>query len=205
MPLIFQQDINEFAKIGIWELKETEIFFSDIPTIRLIPHKNRRLQHLAGRYLLSILYPNFPLDKIILSENGKPILFDCSFYFSISHTSEYIAAIVSTKKNVGIDIESMSSKIKGVMPRITSSADMKVLNAQKWVIENQPETLMWCIKEAVYKWGGERKVSFQKDINIVKIQPNEQLAIVHFQREMLLSLKPRYQFFNAHCMVWIEE
>ena len=54
MPLLFQQDLNEYAKIGIWELKEAEIFFSDIPTKIYIPHPNRRLQHLAGRYLLSI-------------------------------------------------------------------------------------------------------------------------------------------------------
>ena len=110
--------------------------------------------------MLSVLFPDFPLDKIILSESGKPILLDHSYYFSISHTTQNVAAIVSTKNKVGIDIERISSKIKGVMPRILSSSDMLLLNTQEWAVENQAETLMWSIKEAVYKWVGERNVSF---------------------------------------------
>jgi phosphopantetheinyl transferase len=202
MPLIFQQDINEFAKIGIWELKEAEIFFSDILTFRSIAHNNRRLQHLAGRYLLSILYPSFPLDKIILSECGKPILLDCSFYFSISHTTEYVAAIVSTKMNVGIDVEKVSPKIKGIMPRILSASDFLVLENQNWAMDGQAETLMWCIKETVYKWGGERNVSFQNDINIIKIENDKKVSTVIFCRKIPYNLILNYQYVKSHCVVW---
>ena len=204
MPLIFQQDINDFAKIGIWELKEAEFFFSMIPTPTHISHPTRRLQYLAGRYLLSELFPDFPLDTIFISETGKPVLLDHSYYFSISHTTQYVAAIVSTKNKVGIDIERISSKIKGVMPRILSSSDILLLNTQEWAIENQAETLMWSIKEAVYKWVGERNVSFQTAINIFEIHPIEQVAIVRFKRAESIYLKLSYQFFNAHCMVWLE-
>lgn len=205
MPLIFQQDINEFAKIGVWELKEPEIFFSGIPCRENIPHSSRRLQHLAGRYLLTVLYPDFPLDKIILSNSGKPILIDHQYYFSISHTTDFVAVIVSLRKNVGIDIERMAPKIKGVMSRILSTYEFELLSIRSNEHDCIAETIMWCIKEAVFKWGSKKKVSFQNDIHIVEIDENTQTSNVFFHGVVPVLLNPRFLLLKSHCLVWVEE
>ena len=56
MPLFYQQNINEDAKIGVWHIAETESFFSQkfIPIVS-IKNEQKRIQHLAGRFLLKFI------------------------------------------------------------------------------------------------------------------------------------------------------
>jgi hypothetical protein len=42
---------------------------------------------------------------------------------------------------------------------------------------------MWCIKEAVFKWLGERGISFQKNIIILSINNDEQVAFVEVKKD----------------------
>ena len=203
MPLIFQQDINEFAKIGIWELKEAEFFFSGITLNRKIAHSSKRLQYLAGRNLLRELYSDFPTEDIVISLSGKPILIDNSYFFSISHTNEYIAAIVSKHENVGIDIEKVSPKIMGVLKRVLSNSELNLIDKQNWAETNQAEILMWCIKEAVYKWLGEKNISFQNNINVVEIDNVNKRAIVEVRKSKTIQLLICYMFYDVYCLVWV--
>jgi phosphopantetheinyl transferase len=205
MPLIFQQDINEFAKIGIWELKEAEIYFSGIAIRENISHSGKRLQHLAGRNLLKELFPDFPIHDIAISSSGKPILMDGSYHFSISHTTKYVAAIVSKQFNVGIDIEKVSPKIIKVLKRFLSKPEQILLGCQNWAAANEAEILMWCIKEAVFKWLGERGISFQKNIIILSINNDEQIALVEVKKDTELKIRINYIFLNIYCLVWIDQ
>jgi len=48
MPLVYQQDINEDAKIGVWHITESEDFFLEsVFPQKEINHPHKRLQHLA--------------------------------------------------------------------------------------------------------------------------------------------------------------
>ena len=205
MPLIFQQDINEFAKIEIWELKEAEIYFSGIAIRENISHSGKRLQHLAGRNLLKELFPDFPIHDIAISSSGKPILMDGSYHFSISHTTEYVAAIVSKQFNVGIDIEKVSPKIIKVIKRFLSKPEQILLEYQNWAGANEAEILMWCIKEAVFKWLGERGISFPKNIIILNINNDKQVALVEVKKDTEIKIRINYIFLNIYCLVWIDQ
>ena len=113
MPLIYEQQIDSSTKIGVWHITEEENFFLEhVPLQRSITHPHKRLQHLAGRYLLRELFPEFPLSLIIIADTRKPFLEDDAFHFSISHCGNYAAAIVSTQSRVGVDIEIPHSKIE---------------------------------------------------------------------------------------------
>ena len=52
MPLVYQQNINAVTKIGVWHIAEAEDFFATVPLQKEITHWHKRLQHLAGRFLL---------------------------------------------------------------------------------------------------------------------------------------------------------
>ena len=53
MPLVYQQNINEHTKIGVWHILEAEDFFLEkVKEQYKITHPQKRIQHLAGRYLL---------------------------------------------------------------------------------------------------------------------------------------------------------
>jgi len=115
MPLVYQQNINENTKIGVWHIQETEDFFLEKVTEQYkISHSQKRIQHLAGRYLLQEMEAGLSLKNILLTATGKPILPDESYFFSISHCADYAAVIISTKSNVGIDIQHVVSKIENI-------------------------------------------------------------------------------------------
>src|SRR5438128_7090094 len=106
MPLFFQRDIDETTRLALWKIEEEESFFSQhVPLQRDITHPHKRLQHLAGRYLLQYLFPDFPINLIKIADTRKPYLEDEAYHFSISHCSNYAAAIVSKTARVGVDIE----------------------------------------------------------------------------------------------------
>ncbi|HVX51137.1 MAG TPA: hypothetical protein VHB48_13310, partial [Chitinophagaceae bacterium] len=103
MPLFYQHNINQTTRLGIWKIEEPEGFFAGVPLQRTITHPHKRLQHLAARWLLQHLFPDFPYSEIIIADTRKPYLPDEQYHFSISHTGDYAAAVVSSVQRVGRD------------------------------------------------------------------------------------------------------
>ena len=96
MPLVYQHTINSNTKAALWHIEEDEAFFLErVPLKRDVSHPHKRLQHLAGRYLLPVVFADFPLEEILIADTRKPFLPDEKYHFSISHCGDYTAAIVS--------------------------------------------------------------------------------------------------------------
>ena len=101
MPIFYQQDIDENTRLGIWKIEEEERFFlNQVPLQKEITHPHKRLQHLAGRFLLKYLFADFPVKLIKIADTKKPFLEDEAYHFSISHCDDYAAAIVSKTERV---------------------------------------------------------------------------------------------------------
>ncbi len=114
MPLFYDK-INGNAKIAIWHIAEEKNFFlQKVPLQREITHPHKQLQHLAGRYLLQHLYPDFPYHLIEIADTRKPFLPNEGYHFSISHCGDYAAVIVSKDHRVGIDIELVPPKVEKI-------------------------------------------------------------------------------------------
>ena len=137
MPLFYQHNINHHTKIAVWHIAETEDFFlSKVPLQNAITHWHKRLQHLAGRYLLQALYPDFPYHLIEIADTRKPFLPNEKYHFSISHCGDYAAVIVSEEKRVGIDIELVTPKIEFIQHKFLSENEIGMVNGQ-WSIVNK--------------------------------------------------------------------
>ena len=109
MPLFYQHTINEDTKLGIWRIDEGESFFLEkAPLKQDVSHPFKRRQHLAGRYLLSYLFPDFPVEEIRIADTRQPFLAGHPYHFSISHCGSFAAAVVSAGNRVGVDIELMT-------------------------------------------------------------------------------------------------
>ena len=99
MPLFYQHNINDSTKLAVWHITEDEDFFFEKASVtREVMHPHKRLQHLAGRYLLQLLHPGFPFHLIEIAESKKPLLSNGKLHFSISHCKDFAAAIVSENK-----------------------------------------------------------------------------------------------------------
>lgn len=207
MPLFYQHNINDATKLAVWHITETEDFFLEKVTgQKNISHPHKKLQHLAGRYLLQFLHPDFPVHLISISDSKKPVLLNGDFHFSISHCGDYAAAIVSDNKTVGIDVELVTPKIEKIKNKFLGEEEINRLkNNQFSVSGSQFLTLAWSTKEAIFKWYGKGAVDFKKDINIHQvIFKNERGTInAYFIKEGIIDLEIQFQFFQSLCLVWL--
>ncbi len=205
MPLIYQYQINSATKIGVWHITEEENFFLDhVPLQRSITHPHKRLQHLAGRYLLRELFPEFPLSLIFIADTRKPFLQDDVFHFSISHCGNYAAAIVSTQNRVGVDIEIPHQKIEKIQHKFLSEKEKNILNKTDG---NNIEllTMAWSIKEAMFKWYGTGQVDFIEDMNILSIFKNDKNCIVqcNFNKDKQIELRLENILIKGNNLAWV--
>lgn len=171
MPLFFQHDIDDSTKLAIWKIVEDESFFSEyVPLQRTITHPFKRLQHLAGRYLLQYLFPDFPISLILIADTRKPYLEDETHHFSISHCHDYAAVIVSKTKRVGVDIELLTPKIERIQHKFVSPEEQTVFQkGDNNTLSIMNLTLIWSCKEAVFKWYGKGALDFRQHMTIQKV------------------------------------
>jgi phosphopantetheinyl transferase len=202
MSLFYQQDINETTRLGIWKIEEDHDFFlREVPLQREITHPHKKLQHLAGRYLLKMMFPDFPYDLIRIADTRKPFLHNEQYHFSISHSGDYAAAIVSTSERVGVDVELYSSKVIKVLHKFLSLQEQGLISGKN-SFPYEFETLMWSTKESVFKWHGNGGVDFKEHIHILGIEDNNKLAI-SFTGEPQASLEVHYRLFPEVCLSWV--
>ncbi|MBO9683159.1 MAG: 4'-phosphopantetheinyl transferase superfamily protein [Flavisolibacter sp.] len=208
MPIFFQQDIDETTKLGIWKIEEDEDFFlQHVPLQREITHPHKRLQHLAGRFLLQHLFPDFPVSLIKIADTRKPFLEGEAYHFSISHCDNYAAAIVSTTERVGVDVEVPTSRIERIKNKFLNEDELVLLDHEnpESEIPNPKLTLMWCCKEAVYKWWSYGGVDFSEKIRLqpFKLQPCGNLPVKFLlgnEAELILN----YKIFDKLCLAWLK-
>jgi len=191
MPLVFQQDINEGAKIGVWEITEEEGFFlASVKPLFDISHPLKRIQHLAGRYLLQTLEPAFPLGDVVITPSGKPVLQNNQFHFSITHTDQFAAVIISENESVGIDLERTTDKILRISGKFTDKKETNLL-ATLGYSDAESATIIWNIKEALFKWYGAGGIDFRRHLQIESVMQQEGVVIADcvVSKEAPLSIR----------------
>lgn len=179
MALFYQHNINEDTKIGIWRIEEPEPFFLEkVPVKRDVSHPYKRLQHLAGRYLLPVLFENFPMKEILVADTRKPYLENEQYHFSISHCGNFAAALVSSQHRVGVDIELVTPRIHTISHKFLSDIERDFLKDWELLPKLHLEltTILWSAKEAIYKWFSVGSLDFKAHMSLagpITFDPNE--------------------------------
>jgi phosphopantetheinyl transferase len=208
MPLFYQHNINETTKLGIWRIEEPESFFlAKVPLHHAVSHPYKRLQHLAGRYLLTVLFDDFPLDEIMIAETHKPFLENERYHFSISHSGNFVAAAAGTKNRVGVDAELVTSRIKNIVDRFLNDNERKYIYNWQELPQLQLEliTVYWSAKEAIFKWYGAGETSFRKHIEIISVKHSRNKGTLEcmFRKEEPIPLTVHYHLFSGFVVAWI--
>jgi len=200
MPLIENIQLDVHTRLGIWHITEKEEFF--LPHVSLsrdITHPYKRLQHVAGRYLLTRLCPSFPLDQIAILPSRKPVVPGQRYFFSIAHSRDYVAAIISYLQPVGVDIEHKNPVIERIAHKFLSDEEMRWIEERRRLLQL---TLCWAAKESVYKWYGLGGIDFRRDIRLLAFRVGPPGRIVaHFPR-MQMELVIHYQIQLSYCVAW---
>jgi phosphopantetheinyl transferase len=206
VALFYQQNINEQTRLAIWELTEQEDFFAASVTIQNnITHPHKRLQHLAGRYLLPYLFPDFPSSSIAIADTRKPYLPEEQYHFSISHCGNYAAAIVSSEERVGIDLELYTERVHRIKHKFLHQVELEFVNNIVEEKHTQLLTLLWSAKEAMFKWWGNGDVDFSE---VLRIEPfllqHEGVMHAKFVKgKTIIHLELYYRMMEKMCLVWV--
>ena len=210
MPLFYQHNINENTRLAIWHITEKEDFFLEkVPLKRNVSHAQKRLQHLAGRYLLAELFPDFPLEEILIADTRKPYLKDEKYHFSISHFGSYAAAIASSSHRVGVDVEKASPAVERIRNKFLSEgeSDIAFEGLEKTGHRLRQLTLLRSAKESVYKWYSLGSVDFRAHIRWVApyFMRKENGASLNFEfsKDKPVELSVFYKFFDDLVLTYI--
>ena len=190
MPLLLRKEENNIF-IYVWKITESldelTVLYPNIKSYILKTEK-REKEFICSRILLNLYSKKL---KISYSKFGNPVLNNNQF-ISISHCSNLVCIAIS-KENIGIDLEEISEK--------TLKLKSKFVNDHHSKLNKEKTTLIWCIKESVFKYHKIGGVDFKKDIYIPKFTETIEGELeVTFKNELL---KANYFKIENQFLVYI--
>jgi 4'-phosphopantetheinyl transferase len=186
MPLYKTINFSPTTQILVWEITETfdnlfdQVLLNDINMIRVKNMKSDLHQRgfLSVRKLLQEAgYNDFDL---YYDESGKPHLNDENF-ISITHSFHFSAIIISDQK-AGIDIEMQRGKIIRIADKFVDY-EFHFLHPEKIQEYIRKLTVIWGVKESIFKIRNEKGISFKDHIQVNTFEINDlkTTAVLEFE------------------------
>jgi phosphopantetheinyl transferase len=167
MAEILRKNIDNDTTYAVWHIAESVEELRLLICLREEEEKrygefvaeSRKKQWLAYRILVrDVLRPlDFPVEY---DATGRPYLAGSDYHISVTHSGDLAAVIISRRK-VGIDLEQVRSRIEKVRHRFINETELGQIS-EDTALEQM--TLVWCAKEALYKYFGKRALDFRDHI-----------------------------------------
>jgi len=191
LPLLLDHKIDDHTRVAVWKVEEPTGFFLAALSMsdeeqdnyaQMKPH--RQLEWLSSRYLLHLVSGDKQRTMITKTELGKPCRDNCPKHISISHSKNYTAVIISSKR-VGVDIQAKEKKIGKIAHKFISKQETKRLDVEH--LEDSHH-IFWGAKEAMYKAYGLKELAFKKHMHLYPFEVSDgQLEIVGWVRKNAIA------------------
>lgn len=193
MPLHKIDKISSTRTVAIWHITESEEPLSshiNSPCPNEIKAPNKRLEWLASRALLYCISSelNFKFNGLSKDENGKPILIGLPYEISITHSFPYVAVIMDSKNEVGIDLEQPKEKIQRIAHKFCSKQELIFANEDPIML-----CILWSAKEALYKIHSKKGLIFNEHLIVESFKRSGSgtidaiIAINDYQKKVILQ------------------
>ena len=179
MPFYKAITLNEHTTAYFWKITEdvTTLFRSvSLKDTSLFRYENMKSEShqkgfLAVRMLLqhlgftdyNLIYDETGKPHLMLEANPSPITHHPSpnqKHISISHSHEFSCICISNEL-IGIDLEKFKEKTLKIAPRFM---DVKHLDTLSVTEQIEKATVIWGVKESIFKIKNEKGISFPKHI-----------------------------------------
>lgn len=149
------------------ELKYQEkLTFLEKKRLETIKSPVKRLEFSASRYLKFLFFGN---EEIEYLEHGTPVLEQTSKqdgkHFTITHSKHFTAIGINDHIPFAIDLEQVSGKAQKLSSKFCSTDEQSFFNMNS----NEEMTLMWSMKEVLYKLSDRNGLDFKRDIKLRKV------------------------------------
>lgn len=165
MPF-YQEIKDDIQSIFLWKFaNEDGLSISDLSESEMNLdfhrlHPKKQSEFLMIRRLLKLNGITLP---ILYKENGEPYLEDSDKFISITHSFPFAGLAISNKKN-GIDIERIQPKILALRDKFINEYEKSWL--YKEIEELEFLTIIWAIKESLYKLHASKYWSLKKHYEV---------------------------------------
>jgi len=169
MPLILKTITEEGSHLALWRMSETIEELKGFEPTNNFPapdeknsHPLRLKQRLCTHLLLGEIAD---VGSIELSKDaeGRPWPANLPGYLSISHTTDIVAAVYHPSRPCGVDIEHFSERILKLASRFVHPSEGQQIRTEHVV---QDTTLIWCVKECMYKQLNRKGVIFRDELRV---------------------------------------
>lgn len=150
--------------------------------------EHRRREWLTVRILLKELFGEE--KEIGYHSSGKPFLTDGSYKINISHTKGYVAVIADKEREVAVDIEKTSPRVKKIQSRFMNEEEEKNITPENEITQL---LLYWSAKESLFKLINKENVEFRNQLHIQPFEPVFDDWSHFYATETRTELKERYK------------
>lgn len=140
--------------------------------------------------------------QILKNELGKPLVENVALNVSLSHSKFWAAAAVSSQFQVGIDVETLESRIERIAHKFLLPLELESIQ------DNRIETLSlyWSAKESLYKLYSFKQIDFAQQLRIEPFELQREgliTASIIVAEQSLHDLKIAYKFFDNHVLTLV--
>ena len=203
MPLYYKNIIDSSTTLLIWKIEEDfDFLFSSvnlkatsISKLEKFSSNKRKIEFLATRKLLE----EFGISDFDLSyrEDGAPLIKDG--YISISHTSDFVAIIISSKK-VGIDIERNRQQIFRIAHKFLNTDEKTKFDTDSLEVLS----VIWNCKEAMFKLCDKSGIDFRENLNVSLIDfESKQVTSELISDDKKVNVTGKLDIFDNHTLVYL--
>jgi len=197
MPLYKVVLLSKTAKLYLWKITEdvselrSQIRLKNSSIARLESMKSE--SHQKGFLAVRMLLQHNEYDDFDLYYDafGKPHIkpqgcFVKDVEISISHSNDFSAIVISQEK-VGLDLEQIKDKTLRIAPRFMDVSHLDNLSKEEKI---KKATVIWGIKESIFKIKNEQGISFQNHIF------EEDFLLEDKKSKAILKFNNREEVFN---------
>jgi len=142
--------------------KETFLFDDEKEKLSNLKNEKRRLEFCAIRFIRN--QKNIPFS-IAYNPIGAPYLVGSPMHVGISHSNVLVGLALAPFK-VGLDIELISDRILTIKNRFTTSQEVALFS----YTEAMNFTIIWTIKEVLYKLAGRLEINLISELMINSVE-----------------------------------
>ena len=197
MPLHKVVLLSKTAKLYLWKITEdlselrSQIRLKNSSIARLESMKSE--SHQKGFLAVRMLLQHNEYDDFDLYYDafGKPHIkpqgcFVKDVEISISHSNNFSAIVISQEK-VGLDIEQIKDKTVRIAPRFMDVLHLENLSMEEKI---KKATVIWGIKESIFKIKNEQGISFPNHIF------EDDFSLEEKKSKAILKFNNREEVFN---------
>ena len=197
MPLYKVVVLSKTTKLYLWKITEdlsklrsqTRLKKSSIAHLESMKSESHQKGFLAVRMLLQ--HNEYDDFDLYYDAFGKPHIkpqgcFVKDVEISISHSNDFSAIVISQEK-VGLDLEQIKDKTVRIAPRFMDVLHLENLSMEEKI---KKATVIWGIKESIFKIKNEQGISFPNHIF------EEDFSLEEKKSKAILKFNNREEVFN---------